>query len=60
MGAVVTGLELAAPAVAVGDGRASVPVAQGWEHVIRHTTMIEQTFEKAKAQPCPDPRRTSR
>jgi hypothetical protein len=37
MGTVVAGLQLAAPFVAAGNGRAPVVVTQGWEDVICHT-----------------------
>jgi hypothetical protein len=32
-------LELAAAAVAAGDGTAPMPVTQGWKDIVRHITM---------------------
>src|SRR6476660_9300970 len=48
MSTVVRGLQLAAAAVAPGNSGAPVLVTQGYEDVLRHTTIIEQTFEKIK------------
>src|SRR6476660_9214398 len=48
MSTVVRGLQLAAAAVAPGNSGAPVLVTQGYEDVLCHTTIIEQTFEKIK------------